>query len=111
MYDENYDVDLIDDEEYLWGHATKIGIIVEGLLGLVVTTLMFFIAGGGVVYGWEVLSPVFDFFEFILFLPIVGWVIYFIIKFLLALCIGSLVFIFHLIKRIIIYFKDKKETT
>lgn len=50
-------------------------------------------AWAGIPYGWQKLNMLRDKLNFILILPIIGWLFYFGIKFALAMCIGWFFFI------------------
>lgn len=43
---------------------------------------------GGIPYGWNLVSKVTRYFEWILFLPIMGWLIYFGVKLMASMCCG-----------------------
>lgn len=93
----------------------------EGILGLLYTVIatvpalaiaavLFFVATGGLVYGWRFFTPLFDFVGWFLYLPIVGWFIFFAIKFFVSICVGWLFFGFQVVIRFIDKQRDKKET-
>ena len=58
--------------------------------------LMYLIGWGGVPYGWNALNKITP--SIFLILPLIGWVIYFVIKLMIALYIGWIIFIIRVIK-------------
>lgn len=55
---------------------------------------------GGIPYGWGVVSKMTAWLQAILFLPLIGWVIYFVIKFFCAGVVGGTIFVKELFTRI-----------
>ena len=58
------------------------------LVGMMIGTPMAFVLFGGIPYGWNLVSKVTRYFEWILFLPIMGWLIYFGVKLMASMCCG-----------------------
>ena len=58
------------------------------LVGMMIGTPMAFLLFGGIPYGWNLVSKVTRYFEWILFLPIMGWLIYFGVKLMASMCCG-----------------------
>lgn len=56
--------------------------------------------GAGIPYGWAKLNTLKEKLHFILFLPILGWIIYFVIKVMSSYCIGWFWFICALVNKI-----------
>jgi len=66
------------------------------LLFKIISFVIPFYVFSGLVPGWKTLTMLTP--RVFLILPILGWIIYFIIKFLLSLCIGVFVFPIYIIK-------------
>lgn len=81
------------------------GDIFADILGVIMAVTiypaLFYILGGGVVYAFEILDPFFDFLEIIFNLPVVGWII----KFIISLCIGWIPFAYNLI----VYYIERRK--
>jgi len=60
------------------------------------SALLLFYISCGVVPGWKALTSITP--NMFLFLPLLGWVLYFVIKFMLAIAIGWIILPFKLIK-------------
>ena len=61
---------------------------------------------GGIPYGWRKLNMISSYFDFILILPIMGWIIVFGLKLILAMLIGWIFFV----PKLVTYFRDKGNT-
>ena len=64
-------------------HALTVSIMQEDREIIIKTDLF-----GGIPYGWNLVSKVTRYFEWILFLPIMGWLIYFGVKLMASMCCG-----------------------
>lgn len=67
---------------------------------------MYLIMWGGVPYGWNALNKITP--GLFLFLPLIGWIIYFFIKLAIAMYFGWILLLFKLIKNIYELVKSKK---
>lgn len=83
--------------------------ILAGVPAMVIVAVAFFVFTGGLVYGWKFFTPLFDFVGWFLFLPIVGWLIFFAIKFVVSISIGWIFFAYQVVIRWIDKIRDKKE--
>ncbi|MBE5942429.1 MAG: hypothetical protein E7264_07830 [Lachnospiraceae bacterium] len=63
---------------------------------------------GGIPYGWSALNKITP--NIFLFMPIIGWLIYFVIKLFLSLLIGWLAFIVKIVQIVYGIIKNKKMT-
>lgn len=80
-----------------------VGAISEGNLGYVLGGIAYGYMLGGIPNGWKVLNKIQP--NMFLFLPLIGWVIYFLIKFSLAYFVGLVAFPVNIYR----YWKGKKE--
>lgn len=80
-----------------------VGAISEGNLGYVLSGIAYGYMLGGIPNGWKVLNKIQP--NMFLFLPLIGWVIYFLIKFSLAYFVGLVAFPVNIYR----YWKGKKE--
>ncbi len=68
--------------------------------------LMYLIMWGGVPYGWSALNKITP--SFFLILPVVGWIIYFVIKLAIAMYFGWILLLIKVIKNVYTLAKSKK---
>ncbi len=68
---------------------------IETILGVIVSGTML----GGLRYGWNLLTFLTP--NIFLFMPLIGWVIYFLVKLILSLIIAPFAFVFKTIANII----------
>ena len=83
---------------YFMGMIANNNLSFTGLLSLVISSFLW----AGVPYGWAKLNTLKEALNFILFLPILGWIIYFGIKVTASYCIGW----FWLIQALVNKFKN-----
>ena len=80
-------------------------ILLIGIICCVANAFLGFFVGAGLEYGQAGFSGFFNIISKILYLPVVGWIIYLGIKLLVSLYLGWIPFGYELIRRLVIKFK------
>ena len=96
--------EIIKDFFIIFGGGAVITFIVLSLLNSqnrdlpIMSYIMFFYAYSSLVAGWRFLNRITA--DYFLFLPIIGWLIYFVVKFLISGCLGVFILPYRIYKNI-----------
>ena len=96
--------EIIKDFFIIFGGGAVITFIVLSLLNSqnrdlpIMSYIMFFYVYSSLVAGWRFLNRITA--DYFLFLPIIGWLIYFMVKFLISGCLGVFILPYRIYKNI-----------
>ena len=96
--------EIIKDFFIIFGGGAVITFIVLSLLNSqnrdlpIMSYIMFFYAYSSLVAGWRFLNRITA--DYFLFLPIIGWLIYFMVKFLISGCLGVFILPYRIYKNV-----------
>ncbi len=77
----------------------------KNLFFKVLDNVFLFYLGASLIAGWKTLTRITP--DVFLFLPILGWVLFFLVKFILSIMVGLFMFPIRLIRNIIVLHKNK----